>query len=234
MAASNHETGRQAFEVPLPRAGQRLVEVVQIEHDVALRCGEEAEVGQMGIAARLDVQAAPRNRGEVLGHHRRRTAQKREWRARHPAVSNRHEVRQPILGLLLQDGDRIRPRSTWREVGVARPRSHVPESPAGLHTVRDTPTVVSSGYRGHATPPFPERAARSLGCAARRQAPSKRTVGAGASPRPDETVCSSRVSVFHRLALTSPPTLRWRPRRGRLDFTQFGRGRGCRHAVSSM
>ena len=37
-------------------AGQRLVEVVDVEDDVALRRGEAAEVQQMRVAARLHAQ----------------------------------------------------------------------------------------------------------------------------------------------------------------------------------
>ena len=56
-APGDREARHQALDVPLPRPGQRLVEVVDVEHQPPIRGGEAAEVRQVGIAAELDVQA---------------------------------------------------------------------------------------------------------------------------------------------------------------------------------
>jgi hypothetical protein len=45
------EAGDQALDVPLPRARQRLVEVVEVEDQVAVGRGEAAEVREVRIAA---------------------------------------------------------------------------------------------------------------------------------------------------------------------------------------
>jgi hypothetical protein len=61
-----------------PWAGQGLVEVVDIEHEVTFGGGEDAEVEQVRVAARLDAEPGRRRGGEVIRHHFRRTAQEGE------------------------------------------------------------------------------------------------------------------------------------------------------------
>ena len=51
VAAGDREAGGQPLDVPLPRAGERLVEVVDVEDQPALGRGEHAEVGQVRVAA---------------------------------------------------------------------------------------------------------------------------------------------------------------------------------------
>ena len=67
--AGDLQARRQALDVPLPRPGQGLVEVVDVEHQAALRGGEHPEVGQVGIAAGLDdaarSAACPRGRRAI-------------------------------------------------------------------------------------------------------------------------------------------------------------------------
>ena len=55
LPARHLQAGRQPFHVPFPRAGEGLVEVVHVEEQVALGRAEDAEVGEVGVAARLDV-----------------------------------------------------------------------------------------------------------------------------------------------------------------------------------
>ena len=95
---------------------QRLVEVVDVEEQVAFRRGEQAEVDEVGIAAELDLDARARADREVGGHRQRRAAIERERRDRHPAIADRDELRDPGRRLLLEEGDGIRP------VGGRRPR----------------------------------------------------------------------------------------------------------------
>ena len=56
VPARDLQARREAFDVPLPRPGQGLVEVVDVEHQPAFRGGEQAEVRQMGIPADLGDQ----------------------------------------------------------------------------------------------------------------------------------------------------------------------------------
>ena len=60
------EAGRESLHVPFPGAGQRLVEVVDIEHEVTFGGGEDAEVEQVRVAARLDAEPGRRRGGEVV------------------------------------------------------------------------------------------------------------------------------------------------------------------------
>ena len=54
VPAGDHEARRETLYVPLPGRGQRLIEVIDVEDDVALGRGEPAEVDQVAVAASLD------------------------------------------------------------------------------------------------------------------------------------------------------------------------------------
>ena len=98
----HHETRRESLEVPLERAMKRLVEIVDVEHEVPLGRGEKPEVGQVGVAAHLDDDPGVRCRSEVGGHRQRGTAVERERRDGHATVSDRDELGDPRRRLLLE------------------------------------------------------------------------------------------------------------------------------------
>ena len=56
VAAGDREARHEALHVPLERAGKRLVEVVEAEDELAVGCGEAAEVRQVRVAAELRVE----------------------------------------------------------------------------------------------------------------------------------------------------------------------------------
>ena len=68
VAAGQDDTGCQAFEIPLPGAGERLVEVIHVEHLAAVRRGIRPEVGEMPVAADLREEACSRSVSKVGGH----------------------------------------------------------------------------------------------------------------------------------------------------------------------
>ena len=88
-------------------AGQRLVEVVDVEDERALRGGEGAEVGQVGVAAELDAQPGGRCGRQVRGHRQRGTAIEGERRDQHPAVTHRDELGNPRGSLRQQEPDGV-------------------------------------------------------------------------------------------------------------------------------
>ena len=51
IASGDGEAGHQPLDVPLERAGERLVEVIDAEDQPPVRGGEDAEVGQMRVTA---------------------------------------------------------------------------------------------------------------------------------------------------------------------------------------
>ncbi len=51
------QAGGQPLQVPLPRTGQGLVEVVEIEDQGPLGGSEHSEIAEVGVTAGLDVQA---------------------------------------------------------------------------------------------------------------------------------------------------------------------------------
>ena len=121
IAAGDGEAGRQALDVPLERARQRLVEVVDAEHEPPVGRGEPTEVRQMRIAAELHVESGPRRAGQIGRHRVGRAAEERERRHEHPPVADRHQLRHAGSRLLLEQLDRIRPISRRRPLAVRGP-----------------------------------------------------------------------------------------------------------------
>ena len=56
VARGNEDADGQALDVPLPRTGQGLVEVVDVEDEAALGRCVEAEVREVGVAATLHIE----------------------------------------------------------------------------------------------------------------------------------------------------------------------------------
>ena len=86
---------RQALDVPFPWAGQRLVEVVDVEDYPPLRRREATHVQQMAITTELRPDAAGRRVGQVSCHDVRRATEEGERGHHHAAVANRHQVGDP-------------------------------------------------------------------------------------------------------------------------------------------
>ena len=115
--------------------GERLVEVVDVEHEPALGRGEHAEVRQVRVAAALHRKPRARRRRQVAGHDHRRAAIERERRDEHAPVADRDELGHARLGLALEQLDRIdaaRRRLKGRRGLSAAPRPAPPcrEPPA--------------------------------------------------------------------------------------------------------
>ena len=71
-AAGGHDQARrQPLDVPLPRPGEGVVQLVDVEDQPATGRGEEPEVRHVGVAAELHAQAGGRGCGQVGGHDRR-------------------------------------------------------------------------------------------------------------------------------------------------------------------
>ena len=122
MAGGDEKAGGEPLDVPLPRPGQRLVEVVDVEDEATLGRGVEPEVREVRVAAALGPEARARRRRQVGRHHERRAAEERERRGQHAAVADRHQIRDPCVVLPLQERDRLDPVPRRLELGVARPR----------------------------------------------------------------------------------------------------------------
>ena len=65
MAGRDRQAGGEALDIPFPGAGQRLVEVVDVEDHAPLGGGIDPEVGGVGVAAGLDHQPGRRRAGQV-------------------------------------------------------------------------------------------------------------------------------------------------------------------------
>ena len=120
VAAGHLEAGRQALEVPLERAREGLVEVVDVEVHAPLGGAEDAEVRQVGVAAELGAQVGRRRGGQVAGHDQGGAAVEGEGRDQHAPVADRHQLGHAGLGLALEQGDRVRALWARVELGVGR------------------------------------------------------------------------------------------------------------------
>ena len=88
-----HERGNKPLDVPLPRRGECLVEIVDVEDQPAFRRGEAAEIHQVRIPAGLDVDARGRRGSQVGGHDAGGAAVERERRLQHAPIAQWHQVR---------------------------------------------------------------------------------------------------------------------------------------------
>jgi hypothetical protein len=93
LAAGRDYADGQVFHVPLPGRRQRLIEVIEVEHQGPLGRGEDPEIEQMAITARLHALAAHRRTRQVEGHDGGGAAKKRQRRLEHAAIANGQEVR---------------------------------------------------------------------------------------------------------------------------------------------
>ena len=78
ISAGDLDARRQPLHIPVDRARQRLIEVIETEDQRTLRSLEQAEVQQMGVTAELCCQPAARRPCEVGSHDRRRASVERE------------------------------------------------------------------------------------------------------------------------------------------------------------
>ncbi len=83
FASRKNQRCRHPLQVPLKGAANRLVEVVDVEDEAAVRRGKGSEVAHVGIAAELRLDPRVRDHREIGCHHRRRTTQIRKRRLCH-------------------------------------------------------------------------------------------------------------------------------------------------------
>ena len=95
LPARDVDAGDQPAQVPLPGAGMGLVEVVEVEDEVALGGGVEAEVAQVRVTADHRRDAGGGQPGEVLRHHPGRAAEEGERAGGHPPDPHRDQPAHP-------------------------------------------------------------------------------------------------------------------------------------------
>src|SRR6516165_7355275 len=92
-----------------PRSRQGFIEIVDVEDDVAFRCGEAAEIHEVTIAACLYLEICVGHLRQVGGHHSGSSSIEGERRLQHPTVSDRHELLHSACVRFPQDIDRVWP-----------------------------------------------------------------------------------------------------------------------------
>ena len=136
LAAGDLEAGGQSLDVPLPRAGRGLVEVVDIEEEVTLRRTEDPEIRHVGIAAELHIEPGGRCRGQILGHRKRRPPVVRERGDRHAAVADGYQLLDTGLRLAFE-------QCRWDRIGRAA-GSNRHAGPSGTSTRAFLPFLTRS------------------------------------------------------------------------------------------
>ena len=116
----DREARRHPLHVVLERSGQRLVEVVEVEHELPLRRCEHAEVREVRVAAELHVEPSRRRVLQVGGHDLGRAPVERERRDHHAPVTHRHEIRLTRGVLLFEQRNRVGTTLRRRPSRVAR------------------------------------------------------------------------------------------------------------------
>ena len=147
----HREAGTETLEIPLPRSGQCLVEVVDIEDQPPLGRGEPSEVDEMGVPAQLHGNLRRRRPGKVRRHDGRSTTVETERRLCHAPVADRQQVLDTVLTLALEDRHWIRSILRRRPLPVdhrgTSSRERPPPSPA-IVTINRARTTASSSERG--------------------------------------------------------------------------------------
>ena len=98
-AAVENHAGDEPLEVVLPRRGQGLIEIVDIENQSTFRTGIATEIEDVRITASLDIHPRGGRAGQIPRHDGRCPAVETERRLRHPAIPDRHQLLDPT-GLL--------------------------------------------------------------------------------------------------------------------------------------
>ena len=83
LASGKDDGCGHAFEVPLEGAADGFVEVVDVEDEAAVGCGEGAEIADVGVAADLRFDAGVGDDGEICSHDGSRSTEEDEGRLRH-------------------------------------------------------------------------------------------------------------------------------------------------------
>ncbi len=102
IPSGDGEARRKPLHVPLERSRQRLVEIIDAEHEPTIRGGEDPEIGEVRVAAQLSMQSSSCSVREVCRHDVGPATEKGKRRNEHSPVTNRHQLRQAGLRLLLE------------------------------------------------------------------------------------------------------------------------------------
>src|SRR5262249_10856050 len=96
-ATGEHNAGGAALHVPLPGAARGRVKIVDVDHDVRTRRGEKAEVLEVSIAAKLDLDASVPLRAQAGSHDLHCAAKKGERRFPHAFKLDRQQLGHMVL-----------------------------------------------------------------------------------------------------------------------------------------
>src|SRR5260370_32058790 len=88
-SAGKHNACSHPFDVPLPRPANGLVEIIDVDHDFRSGRGEETEIFDMRVTAKLNFDLRILGCGEVSRHDPGRSAKESKRRSTHEAELDR-------------------------------------------------------------------------------------------------------------------------------------------------
>ncbi len=175
VSPGDPDAGRQTPQIPLPGAGMRLVEIVQVDNEIPFRRGVETEVAKMRITADHRTDAGRRQRCDILGHHAGGAPQEPVGRGHHAGHPDRDQPRKSAFMRLHDLHDRIRPVGRGLPLAQRTARHLLTQTAAELESLgsRHRPAAqgpiavaVCAGQhhmpRGHQTFPHARRRAGPL------------------------------------------------------------------------
>src|SRR5262249_40527904 len=102
-ATGQHNAGGAALHVPFPGAARGRVKIVDVENDVRTRRGEKAEVLEVSVAAKLDLDSSVPLPAQVGSHDLYRATKECERRFPHAFEFDRQQLGHMVLARRAQN-----------------------------------------------------------------------------------------------------------------------------------
>src|SRR5215204_1409878 len=118
VSSGDFQASGQALDIPLEGTGVGFVKVVEVEHELSLRRGENPKIAEVSIAADLRGEVRARTFGEIARHDQRRSAVKGEGGDEHASVADGDQLGHAVSRLLFEELDWIAVRGPAVELGV--------------------------------------------------------------------------------------------------------------------
>src|SRR5215469_13602120 len=129
FASSENQTRRQTLQVPFPRPGESLVEIVDIEYKVTFGRCICAKISNVSIATNLHAQARLRQSGQISSHERCGSSEEGKRTCCHSPHLQWHELANAVGICRYNRINWIAPCFFWSPISVSRASYFVAQAP---------------------------------------------------------------------------------------------------------